>query len=50
MFSVSDKAGAGYVGSIKAHSDEYVANARGLNYQSGMYEQRDDAIRSSIRS
>lgn len=47
-FAVEKLGDSRYVGTVKTHSDEYVSNARGLNYRSGVYEQRDDAIQDIV--
>ena len=48
VFEVRLTPGVGYVGSIKRNSDEYVSNARELDYTSGMFANRNDAIQDIV--
>ena len=48
VFEVRLTPGAGYVGSIKQHSEGYVSNARGLEYTSAVFPNRNDAIQDIV--
>ena len=47
-FEVRLAPGVGYVGSIKQQQDGYVSNARGLDYTSNVFPNRNDAIQDIV--